>query len=312
VGTTAPAPDGQPDLELQVGGLDLEKEIENVTVHLHHGTWQLKGNGNWYAAVERDGTEMAVYVANFLKEHGTVPGFVIGNVSMHDNGWEGYPIDENPYVVHFSRGVFGYASLLSPMVPLFFSGEEFSAEFRPNTELSYTCFERTAEKDGKERRKQWEEELGRGRWLYGSWLDWTQLEKTKHKTMLADVRKMLAIRHANSDLIYARQRHERVDDILPVAAQSNIGVPVPYAYFNNGKILVVSASYDTNKVAELILNIPIEKMGMKAKRFVVEDLWNGEKKTVSATELKALKLSIKPDKTPGGGIGVLKITPKQD
>ena len=66
----------------------------------------------------------------------------------------------------------------------------------------------------------------------------------------------------------------------------------------------------TNNVAELTLNIPVEKMGMKAKKYEVEDLWNGGKKTVPAAEMKALKLSIKKDKILGGGIGVLKITPR--
>jgi len=311
VGTTSPEPDGKPDLEILVGGLDPEREIENVTVYLHHGTWQLQGNGNWYAAIERDGIGMTIHMGNFLGEKRAVPGFVIGNVSMHDNGWEGYPIDENPYVCHFSRAVIGYASLLSPMVPLFFSGEEFSAEFRPNTELSYTCFERTKEKDGKERRAQWEEELGRGRWLYGSWLDWAQLEKQKHKTMLEDVSKMLAIRHSNSDLIHARQRHERVDEILAIEAKSNVDVPVPYAYFNDEKILVVAGSFNTDEVAKLTMDIPVEQMGMKAKEFVVEDLWNGGSRTVKASELKALPIAVKKDKTPGGGIGVLKITPRK-
>ena len=120
---------------------------------------------------------------------------------------------------------------------------------------------------------------------------------------------MIAIRHANSDLIYARQRHERVDNILPIVAKSNVDVPVPYAYFNDEKALVVAASYDTKEVAELTLNIPVEKMGMKANEYVVEDLWNGGSKTVTAAALKKLSLTIKKDKTSGGGIGVLKITP---
>jgi len=307
VGKTTICPDGIVDLEILVEGVDPELSIKNVVVKDRHGVWQMRGKGNWFAAVERAGTELTVHVSPFRYNNGAVPGFIIGNVSMHDNGWEGFPIDENPYVTHFSRAVFGYASLLSPMVPLLFSGEEFSAEFRPNTELSYTCFERTEEKDGKERRKQWEEELGRGRWLYGSWLDWSQLEKTKHKKMLEDVRKMLSIRKQHKDLIHAKQRHEEIE-ILAVETKSNIDVPVPYVYWNKEKAIVVGGSFDTKTIAKLTMNIPVAQIGMGGcDKFIVEDLWNGGKKTVTAAQMKRLQVSIKQDKRSGGGIGVWKI-----
>ena len=50
-------------------------------------------------------------------------------LSCHDNGWTGFPLDKSPYVAQGSRALFGYSFLFSPMIPIFFSGEEFDATF---------------------------------------------------------------------------------------------------------------------------------------------------------------------------------------
>jgi len=295
VGKESPCPDGRADIEILVEGVDPELTVENVIVTDRRGIWQMRGNGNWFAAVEKTGTKMKVHVSEFRRNNGAVPGFIIGNVSMHDNGWEGYPIDENPYVVHFSRAIFGYASLVSPMIPLFFSGEEFSAKFRPAKRLAYSCYEA--------------KDIGKGRWLYGSWIDWSQLDEPEHKAMLKDVSKMLAIRKQEKDLIHGKQRHEKIN-ILPVEVKSNIDVPAPYIQWNDEKAVIVAANYSTDTDAKLVMNIPVVQIGMDGcKKFIVEDLWNGSKETISTADINKFRCSIKPDKQPGGGIGIWKIEP---
>ena len=52
--------------------------------------------------------------------------------------------------------------------------------------------------------------------------------------MLKDVTKMLTIREQEKDLLYGRQRHEKIN-ILPVEFKANIDVPVPYILWNKDK-----------------------------------------------------------------------------
>jgi len=295
VGTDSSCPDGNADIEILVEGVDPALTIKNVVVRDRKGVWQMLGNDNWFASVEKQGAEIKIYIAEYMHKSGAVPGFVLANTSMHDVGWEGYPIDENPYVTKFSRGLFGYSSLMSPLIPLFFAGEEFSAEFRPATRLAYSCYEA--------------KDVGKGKWLYGSWIDWSQLDKPEHKSMLKDVSKMLAIRKQEKDIIHGKQRHEKIN-ILPVKAKSNIDVPAPYIQWNKEKAIIVAANYNTDINAELVMNIPVTQIGMGGnKKFIVEDLWNGSKKTVLAMEISNFRCSIKSDKQPAGGIGIWKIEP---
>ncbi len=68
---------------------------------------------------------------------------------------------------------------------------------------------------------------GTGTWLYGAVLDWEQTHIKKHKQMLKDVKKMIAIRKQESDLIYAHPNSE----MPPIQTlQYNCGekIPVPY------------------------------------------------------------------------------------
>jgi len=107
--------------------------------------------------------------------------------------------------------------------PSLFGGEEFSAEFRPAKDLASSCHKA--------------KNVGKGKWLYGSWIDWSQLEKPEHKSMLDDVTKMLTIREKGFFLIYGRHRHGKIN-ILPVEFKANIDVPVPYVLWNEKKKMV--------------------------------------------------------------------------
>jgi len=297
VGTEKPHPDGKKDIELIVEGINPTQSIKNVIVTDRHGTWQMLGNGNWFADVKKSGSNLKIYISEYKRKNGMssgfVPGFVLANISMHDVGWESFPLDKNPYVIQFSRGLFGYSALFSPLIPLFFAGEEFSAEFRPAKNLASSCYKA--------------KNVGKGKWLYGSWIDWSQLEKPDHKSMLKDVTKMLEIRKQEKDLLYGRQRHEKIN-ILPVGFKSNIDVPAPYILWNKDKAILVAANYNTKTNAKLTMKIPLAKMNFSnEKKFIVEDLWNGNKKTVSAKELNNFSCIINPDNQPAGGIGIWKI-----
>ena len=56
------------------------------------------------------------------------------------------------------------------MIPIFFSGEEFNATFHALPELTPDLY------GGRD--------AGKGRWLYGSMLDWNELNEHGHRDML--------------------------------------------------------------------------------------------------------------------------------
>lgn len=110
-------------------------------------------------------------------------------LSSHDDGWDGFPADANPYVAEGIRCLFGYSFLFTPSIPIFFAGEECKADYQPVPNLAPDLFGKGTE--------------GEGRWLYGSWIQWDQLQQKEHAQMLEDVRKMIRIRKENSDLFFA-------------------------------------------------------------------------------------------------------------
>lgn len=62
------------------------------------------------------------------------------------------------------------------------SGEEFNADYRPLPQLSPGLF------GG--------EPYGKGRWLYGSWIDWEQLKLPEKTQMLEDMKSIIKIRRS--------------------------------------------------------------------------------------------------------------------
>lgn len=218
-------------------------------------------------------------------------------LSCHDNGWEGFPSDKNPYAAAGSRATFGYSFLFTPMIPIFMAGEEFDAGFHALPDLSPDLY------GGRD--------PGKGRWLYGSQLDWAELDRPDHRAMLANVSKMLAIRKRESSVLDAEMRGEVEPRLMGVKFQSDIDVPAPYMRWNRGVAIVVMANRNTEKDARLKLQVPLEPLG-KANdgKYAVTDLWRGGNPVLlSAADLSNLAYTVQKDKSPGGGIGLLKIEP---
>ena len=189
------------------------------------------------------------------------------------------------------RSRFAYNVIFSYQIPIFMSGEEFDAEKVSLPDLEKFLFGGS----------------GPGGWMYGSWLQWQQLEKAKHYEMLEDVKKMIAIRKDNMDLIHGDKQQT---NILPVKADSRLK-PVPYARFVRGeKALIVAVNESQKRDIDVRLTIPLNKMGMVSDYFEVEDLWNDKVDIVHKNELTDLKVHIKKDKQKGGGVFLLKIRPK--
>ncbi len=285
-------PDGIPDLQLTVENV-ASRPIENITVHDDiSGFWQLYivGEGSPLLAVEGEPPSLKLYLATLGH------GWPEIQLSCHDQGWEGFPLDKSPYTAQGSRSLFGYSCLFAPAIPIFFSGEEFNATFRPLPWQSPHLY------GGKD--------PGKGRWLYGCMLNWDELNEPEHRAMLEDVKKMITIRKRETGVFSMRPEKEK-PNLLAVAFEGGMKVPVPYVRWDNESAIVIAANLNTSQDADLKLRIPLQEIGLAGRgRYRVTDLWPGsEAQTYDEKDLAALRCSVRRDKTPGGGLHVLKIEP---
>lgn len=292
-------PDGLPDIQLVLEGLS-QHPIENITVHNDMGEeWKLLAAG-WQTGpifvedpISSDPLvvepRVNIYIATLAWGASSV------ELSCHDNGWTGFPLDRNPYVAQGSRSIFGYSVLFSSMIPIFFSGEEFDATFHAAPDLSPDLY------GGKN--------PGKGRWLYGAVLDWNELSRPEHREMFNDVKKMITIRRQHSEIL--SMWPDRLEpNLMAVPFEADIeGVPVPYIRWSRHGAICVAGNRSTDRDANLKLRIPLRKIGLGGyASYRVTDLWSGDgAKICTEAELGNFDHKVKRDKTSGGGISVFKI-----
>ncbi|MGD0732580.1 MAG: alpha-amylase family glycosyl hydrolase [Terracidiphilus sp.] len=294
-----PQPDGLPDVKIRLQNVQ-QKPIANVTVRNDEGDiWQLRAT-NWMSrpllvdAHKTDGKLVAgpgvdIYIA-------TLSWGSSLQLSCHDNGWAGFPLDKNPFVVQGSRSVFGYSVLFSPMIPIFFSGEEFDAAFHALPDLSPNLY---GDKDA-----------GKGRWLYGAMLDWNELKAPEHREMFIDVKKMMAIRKKYSEIL-AMCPGGKEPNLKAITFEANIKVPVPYVRWNERSAIVVAANGNRDENASLKLKIDLAQIELGGHgSYTLTDLWStAEPRKLTAAELGDLSCTVKRDGVAGGGLAVFRIQP---
>jgi hypothetical protein len=285
-------PDGIPDAQLTVRGV-ATRPIENIIVSDDvRERWELfrTTNGGRPLVMEGKPPLLQLYVAKLA--HGW-PSVLL---SCHDNGWQGFPLNKNAYVAQGSRAVFGYSVLFTPMIPIFFSGEEFNATFQPIPWESPFLY------GG--------EEPGKGRWLYGCMLDWRELNEPQHRAMFEDVKKMIAIRKQEAETLIVEPDDVR-PNLMPVECEHDIDVPSPYVRWRGSRAVVIAANRDTDREAHLRLRIPLKEIGLAGhSSYKVTNLWlSGAPKVYSEAELAAVPSTVRPDKTAGGGLSILKVEP---
>src|ERR1019366_649437 len=195
---TDTAPDGVSDLQFTIDDVGT-RPIENITItnelsavyddrdtHTTNGEWQylprhfVMSNSVHPLSYEKVPPNLQVYISTLQN------GFPTISLSSQDEGWD-CPPDKSAYVAKGSRALFGYSILFAPAIPLFFSGEEFNATFRP---MPWQSPDVTGGKDP-----------GKGCLLYGSRLDWHELDQPEHRAMFEDVKKMIAIRKREADVL---------------------------------------------------------------------------------------------------------------
>jgi len=294
----AARPDGLPDVQLKLANM-LAKPIANVTVTSDSGeSWQLHP-GQW---------TRALYIDNPALLDPFIPGPTVDvflatlswgssvQLSCHDNGWTGFPLDQNPFVAQGSRALFGYSVLFTPMIPIFFSGEEFNATFHALPGLSPNLFG--------------DRQAGQGRWLYGAQLDWAELDQPPHQAMFQDVRRMMAIRRQHAEVL-AMCPGGTQPNLRRVEFTADTPVPVPYIRWGREYAILIAANRSRERDAALTLDIDLAATGLAGHaRYTVTDLWStAPLKSLTESELRSFSVTVSRDGIPQGGLAVFKIQP---
>jgi hypothetical protein len=289
-----PTPEKQEPCRLLIEGVNPDKVIKNVSIRplgwtLHYNYGMQGSLLAGFTGSTRYEMEIKPFVPDRL--------LYSTELSCHDDGWQGSPLDKNPYVAEGSRSMFGYSFLFTPSIPLFMSGEEFNADYIPLPT-------HTPDLWGKG-------EPGKGRWLYASMIDWEQLKQPAKQDMLNDVTRMITIRKANVDFFrpLTSDKKPRLKAIpLQAAGIDSDSIPMPYMLYNDAKAIIVCGN-TTDKTLKSILNISLAGTPLEnAAELQVTDLWNGGKpKRIKADRLQKFPVTMKPDKTKRGGVAVLKI-----
>ncbi len=290
-------PDGLPDVKIALEHVP-RRPITNITVRNDMGEqWQLHAE-EWKSRpllVDADESSGGLIVGpNANLYIATLSWGSSIQLSCHDNGWTGFPLNKNPYVAQGSRSIFGYSFLFSPMIPIFFSGEEFDATFHPLPELSPDLY------DGKN--------AGKGRWLYGAMLNWKELQQPEHRDMFLDVKKMMAIRKEYARVL-AMWPGGKMPNLKAVQHTANLRVPVPYIRWDDRTAILIAANLSQDQDATLKLKIDLKDIGLAGRgNYAVTDLWSATKPlTATEAELSNFRCTVRRDKTAGGGLAVFKI-----
>ncbi len=163
-------------------------------------------------------------------------------LSCHDEAaWGDYP-PGNYYKIRGSRARLGYNGIFTHFIPIFFAGEEFDADQTNLPKLKADLFGAG----------------GPGSWLYGSRIVWDQLEDPSRRAMFEDVRKMLSIRKANSDLIHADRSRTHIVSI----PRDPVEFYVPFARFLPGEKAIIVVANVKREDITFTLDIPLGLMEM--------------------------------------------------
>ncbi|MFA7369760.1 MAG: alpha-amylase family glycosyl hydrolase, partial [Kiritimatiellales bacterium] len=218
-------------------------------------------------------------------------------ISFHGPGWQGFPLDQNPYVVQDSRCLMGYA-MFAPAIPIFMSGDEWNCGFRPLPTESPNLYGGSMP--------------GKGRWLYGSWIDWSNFNQPARQAMLKDAKKIISIRKAYPDVL-AAELISKVPGIasVPVENDSGTELPKPYIRWNSRRAILVAANPGKEDVS-IRLKVPCNLLKWNCPEVSITDLWSGKPSVtcpVGNDSNLVIPVAIGPDRTPGGGLGIFLLEP---
>ncbi|HEV2029089.1 MAG TPA: alpha-amylase family glycosyl hydrolase [Candidatus Dormibacteraeota bacterium] len=216
------------------------------------------------------------------------PGLYTMQISSHDRGWEALP--GNHYVIRGSRAKLGYGALLSPHIPLMFSGEEFDATPVGLPNLKQGLFGTG----------------GPGGWLYGNQLQWSQLDQPLNAAMVKDAAAMLKVRHDNSHLLNG-DSGAALTTRVPGNGASSL---VPFARYLPGEDAIIVLANDTSAAITYRCAPSLERFGYQhARKLRLTDLISGKSKRIEFDEIDRVPIRIRPDGVAGGGVRVFRLRP---
>ena len=300
---SGPIPYTADEVVMRLSGIPTGCGIRNITVEPTAAMTAGTVFGSTWNAQETPNTDYQIFwtwddtdaVIRF-PEHLPADTVLSLQLSCHDDGWEGFPAGENPYVAAGSRFAFGYGMLFAPAVPIFMSGDEFAADFVPNPRLTPGLFGAG--------------EPGTGTWLYGSWIHWEQLQEQYHADMLSDVKRMIAIRHEYRALIRPLEVGHGVGAFTVFNNFEPRTMPTPYGYCDENTLLIVMGNPYRKDSRTVETAIPWERLPIKtADVYELTDIWQQSNPVQRIRKSASLKLTAEADRIPGGGVGIWKITP---
>lgn len=229
---------------------------------------------------------------DLAKLFGGAPAEKIQSLQLSSHDYPEYAAAGSPFY-------FGYY-LFAPANYIFMSGEEFGAEFKALPRLSPDLY---GEKPPGPKSK----------WLYGCWLQWDQLQEKEHAAMLAAVKRLIAIRNRESDLVRACG-HGVAANIVDIdsTAPNDAGETFarPYLLWNQHHALLVGGHTNTARSVSFTWILPVDKLAWNTTSYKITDLWGTRgAKVISAAGLAKMDVTIGPDRTPDGGLALFEIEP---
>lgn len=273
--------------------------------------------------------------------HGSVNNGCFKSImfSCHDGGFDQGV--GNYYGVRGSRAKLGFQGLLSYDIPIFFAGDELDTDAVGLPALTKGCYSGGGPggwlygsqfqwvkvaavanlSDSYNRNLNFSID-GDGSTPSAGGGVWTPTQahtNTTKKATLADVRKLLAIRKAEKALLHADRCAARVVALPSVEATPSGWQPYARIAPDGTSAIIVVGNPQNNASLTLTLRVNVSSWassgngggssGVEGQTWTLSDLWNDgvAPRTVSATELLALRVVARPDQTPRGGLAVLKI-----
>ncbi len=128
--------------------------------------------------------------------------------------------------------------------------------------------------------------------------------------MLADVKKMTAIRNENAEIL-SMWPGGIEPNLKAIKYESNIEVPVPYLRWSNRTAILIAGNRNLETDASLKLKVDLAGIGLEGREsYAVTDLWSDAgPRHLTEAELADFRCVVKRDLTGGGGLAVFKIQP---
>ena len=189
--------------------------------------------------------------------------------------------DSQEYTAKGSPIVFGYQTIFSPFIPLWYVGEEWN-----NPKAHFIDY---YVKRDKIKRKSWR--------LYNNFVDWKA--RDKNRAFFEQVKKMIRIRRERPEIFEFFPDNNTQTNICAVKTQPATKLQ-SYARYRNGKAVIIVPNY-SSELLKTTVSIPFAEGGLKKDReYTVTDLLSD--KQISSGKNPDFSITLNP-----GELGVFEV-----